>query len=161
MYRVVRLHNETTIEPYRIVKVIVSNNFNRNTEECVSTSGSYHVVLTKTRTPSKQEKRKISHDLKTLGISGLYLTNLSGKTTISLVITFTFIMYLSRQSVWCLSFLTDSHVSFKETTYINLCHFYKSLTYTYMHITIENYEYTDFFLFQFVLTQFESYMLPK
>ncbi|XP_052699420.1 uncharacterized protein LOC128176948 [Crassostrea angulata] len=77
LYRVVRLHNETAIEPYRIVKVIVSNNFNRNTEECVSTSGSYHVVLTKTRTPSKQEKRKISHDLKTLGISGLYLTNLS------------------------------------------------------------------------------------
>lgn len=102
LYRVVRLHNETAIEPYRIVKVIVSNNFNRKTEECVSTSGSYHVVLTKTRTPSKQEKRKISHDLKTLGISGLYLTNLSGKTTISLVITFTFIVYLSRQSVWCL-----------------------------------------------------------
>lgn len=114
MYRVVRLHNETAIEPYTIVKVIVSNNFNRNTEECVSTSGSYHVVLTKTRTPSKQEKRKISHDLKTLGISGLYLTNLSGKTTISLVITFTFIVYLSRQSVWCLAFLTDSHVSVNE-----------------------------------------------
>lgn len=96
MYRVVRLHNETAIEPYRIVKVIVSNNFNRKTEECVSASGSYHVVLTKTRTPSEQEKRKISHDLKTLGITGLYLTNLSGKTTMGLVITFTFIVYLDK-----------------------------------------------------------------
>lgn len=71
-------------------------------EDCVSASGSYHVVLTHTRTPSVQEKQKISHDLTKLSITGLYLPDFSGMTTISLIITFTF-LHANRKLLICLN----------------------------------------------------------
>lgn len=96
MYCVVRLYNEIVIELYRMVKVIVLNNFNRNIEECVFIFGLYYVVLIKMWIFLKNEKWKILYDLKILGISGFYLINFLGKIIISLVIIFIFIVYLSR-----------------------------------------------------------------
>lgn len=79
LYRIITLQQATHTEPYRIVKVIVSNNFDRNTKQCAPASGSYYMVLTQTRSPSVREKQKIMHDLIRLGIFGLKRTNLSGK----------------------------------------------------------------------------------
>lgn len=79
LYRVIMLHQETPTEPYEINKVIVSNNFDKNTKQCAPASGSYYIVLTRTRTPSVRENQKIMHDLMRLGIFGLKRTNLSGK----------------------------------------------------------------------------------
>lgn len=79
LYRIIKLHNETPAEPYRIVKIIVSNNVNKNTKQCVPASGSHYLVLTQTRTPSVKQKQNIRHDLIKLGIFGLRRTDLSGK----------------------------------------------------------------------------------
>ncbi|XP_052697699.1 uncharacterized protein LOC128175877 [Crassostrea angulata] len=77
LYRIVVFHNETNEEPYKIVNVIVSNTFNLKSSECITTSGTYHVVMTKTRNPSVEDQQKISEDLENLGINGLKLTDLS------------------------------------------------------------------------------------
>lgn len=76
--RIVILHNETNEEPYKIDNVTVLNTFNPTSNECISASGSFHVVLTQTRNPSEEDQQKISDGLKNLGIHGLKLTDLSG-----------------------------------------------------------------------------------
>lgn len=100
LYRIVVLHNETNEEPYKIVNVIVSNTFNLKSNECISASGTYHVVMTKTRNPSVEDQQKISEDLENLGINGLKLTDLSGWRTIWLntyyvTYTITYILFLT------------------------------------------------------------------
>lgn len=75
--RIVILHNETNEEPYKIDNVTVLNTFNPTSNECISASGSFHVVLTQTRNPSEEDQQKISDGLKNLGIHGLKLTDLS------------------------------------------------------------------------------------
>nr|XP_011418058.3 uncharacterized protein LOC105321477 [Crassostrea gigas] len=77
LYRIIILHDENNTEPYVILNVILSNTFNLKSNECISASGSYPVVLTQTRNPSEENQRKISDDLKKLGIDGLQLTDLS------------------------------------------------------------------------------------
>lgn len=78
LYRIVVFHNETNEEPYIIANVNVSNTFNLKSNQCISASGSYPVVLTRTRNPSVEDQQNISDDLKELGILGLKLTDLSG-----------------------------------------------------------------------------------
>lgn len=78
LYRIIILHDENNTEPYVILNVILSNTFNLKSNECISASSSYPVVLTQTRNPSEENQRKISDDLKKLGIDGLQLTDLSG-----------------------------------------------------------------------------------
>lgn len=78
LYRIIILHDENNTEPYVILNVILSNTFNLKSNECISASGSYPVVLTQTRNPPEENQRKILDDLKKLGIDGLQLTDLSG-----------------------------------------------------------------------------------